>query len=354
VPERILCVKTHAIGDALMVTPALRVLRRANPLADIVMLTGHQCAQVLAGNPAVDEILTADEGKLHEGDRRELTDLLRVLRRGGFSRAYVFQRSHGLHFLLFLARIPHRAGLSYSPWAPFLTRAVAWPSGSRTYAGEMYLRVVGGRGSEPAGALSMEVGERDREAAARTLEEAGVGTSEPLIALAPGGGKNPRDYVPQKRWAPSRFAEVVEALGTETGARVVVLGAPEDLPCVMDVVEHSKIPLVNLCGQTTLRSLAAVVERCRLLITNDSAPLHVAVAMGTPSVTVFGPTDSRALLPPHHAAHRGVQSSAPCSPCYANEPFPGCDEWTCMDQIAVADVLEAARGLLRSNGAASA
>jgi heptosyltransferase-2 len=346
VPERILCVKTHAIGDALMVTPALRVLRRANPLAEIVMLTGGQCADVLARNPAVDDVIVADEDKLQRADRRELMDLLRDLRRARFTRAYIFQRSHALHFLLFLARIPSRVGLSYSPWAPFLTRAVVWPSGSPAYAGEMYLRVVGGRGSEPAGALSFPVSEQDELAAAELLEHAGVGESEVVVALAPGGGRNPRDYVPQKRWEPARFAEVADALSAETGCRVVVVGAPDDLPCSMAVQERATTELLDLCGRTTLRTLAGVLKRCSLLITNDSAPLHIAVAIGTPSVTLFGPSDPRALLPPDSMTHLAVQSLARCSPCYANEPFPGCDDWICMEQISVVDVLGAARGLL--------
>ncbi len=349
--ERILCVKTHAIGDALMVTPALRVLRRANPLAEIVVLTGGQCAEVLARNPAVDQVIVADEDKLQRADRRELTDLLRDLRRGGFTRAYVFQRSHALHFLLFLARIPNRVGLSYSPWAPFLTRTVVWPSGSHTYAAEMYLRVVGGRGSEPPGVLSFPVSDQDEQAAAELMGSMGIGAGEAVVALAPGGGRNPRDYVPQKRWGPGRFADVADALSRGIGCRVLIVGSADDLPCGLAVRERAVTEVLDLCGRTTLRTLAGVLKRCSLLITNDSAPLHVAVAVGTPSVTVFGPSDSRALLPPDSSIHLAVQSAARCSPCYANEPFPGCDDWICMDLISVADVLGAARKLLEGTRA---
>ncbi len=344
--ERILCVKTHAIGDALMVTPALRVLRRSNPQSEIVVLTGNQCAEIFEGNPAVDDVVVADENKLQRGDRRELMDLIRQLRRAGFSRAYVFQRSHALHFILFLARIPHRAGLSYSPWAPFLTRAVVWPSGSSAYAGDMYLRVVGGRGSEPPGALSFPSTTAAEQAAASLLAGAGAGPEVVLVALAPGGGRNPRDYVPQKRWPPERFAQVADALSDITNCRVVLVGSPDDLPCTLAVSEQTSATLLDLCGRTTLRTLAAVLRRCKLLITNDSAPSHIAVAVGTPAVTVFGPSDSRALVPPESRIHIGIQSDAPCSPCYANEPFPGCDDWICMDRIGVAQVLEAARMLL--------
>jgi lipopolysaccharide heptosyltransferase II len=351
VPERILCVKTHAIGDALMVTPALRVLRRANPSAEIVVLTGGQCADILAGNPSVDEVIVADENKLQRGDRRELTDLVRDLRRGGFTRAYVFQRSHALHFLLFLARIPIRVGLSYSPWAPFLTRTVVWPSGSPAYAGEMYLRVVGGRGSEPAGVLSFPISEQDRLAARELLETTGLADDEVVVALAPGGGRNPRDYVPQKRWDPGRFAHVADVLSGETGCRVLMVGSPDDLPCCQAVQVQAATELLDLCGCTTLRTLAGVLQRCSLLITNDSAPVHVAVALGTPSVTVFGPSDSRALLPPGSTIHLAVQSAARCSPCYANEPFPGCADWICMDEIAVGEVLGVARKLLEGSRA---
>jgi lipopolysaccharide heptosyltransferase II len=341
VRERILCVKTHAIGDALMVTPALRV--------EIVVLTGGQCADVLGGNPAVDDVIVADESKLQRADRRELTDLLRGLRRGRFSRAYVFQRSHALHFLLFLARVPNRVGLSYSPWAPFLTRVVVWPSGSRAYAGDMYLRVVGGRGSEAAWPLSFPLSERDELAARDLLEREGVGGDEDIVALAPGGGRNPRDYVPHKRWEPRKFAQVADTLAAETGCRVVVVGAPDDLPCSLAVRQHANTQVVDLCGRTTLRTLAGVLRRSKLLITNDSAPLHIAVAVETPSVVLFGPSDPRALLPPGSMIHCAVQSSAPCSPCYANEPFPGCDDWICMDRISVADVLGTARRLLEGS-----
>jgi len=160
-----------------------------------------------------------------------------------------------------------------------------------------------------------------------------VGTPGPFVAIHPGAA-----YGSAKRWLPERFAEVADALAEAWGARVVVLGSPEEIALAQSVCAAMRGPALNLAGRTTTRDLMAVLAQASCLVCNDSGPMHVAAALGVPVVAVFGPTDPRRTAPWSPRA-RVVRIEHDCSPCARR----ACDRGhACMLGVTAEAVIDAA------------
>jgi heptosyltransferase-2 len=339
--ERVLVVRTYSIGDVLLLTPSLRALRRRFPNAHLAMLVGRWSAPVVEDNPYLDEVITFDDAVLM--NRRPLGTwrLVRELRLRRFEWAFVFQRSSRYHLFTALAGIPRRVGFDWEGSGWPLTHRVPWRQTSDRYAGDVQLdlvRRVGG--DEDDLSLDMVVGEKERRWVSTFLRQRTIGDGERLVALFPGGGANPRDTVSVKRWGVKKFQSVGTHLATLHRATVVVVGSADERELARQVVGGIRGRVYDLSGTMDLKQLAALLERCYLLVTNDSAPLHIAAAVECPTVSIWGPT-SAAILAPRGERHVAVVSSAPCSPCYGNSPFPGCPDPHCMEAVPLEDVIRA-------------
>jgi ADP-heptose:LPS heptosyltransferase len=168
-----------------------------------------------------------------------------------------------------------------------------------------------------------------------------------LIGAAPGGGQNPLERLAVKQWPASHYVQLLKQLATVYPVTVVLLGDQHDAQVdgIAQALEALGVEVFNLKGRTNLRDLASVINHLDLLVTNDSAPMHLAAALKTPVIALFGPTAAAALFPagPHRVA---LQSPAPCSPCYPFGRFPGCPEPSCMAALPPATVYQAVTGLL--------
>jgi heptosyltransferase III len=337
------------IGDTLFATPALAALRRRFPQTHITALVYRSNAGILEGNPALDARVIIDPGKPQP--------TLVQLARGAES----------------LRRAPYDLMINFSPAASvvgFLAHASAqvhmdmpplwWLVGSRDpafrarHAVEHYIAVVRGLLTEDmpedARRPSLYLSAAQRAAARRLLRMNGIATSEPMLALHVGGD----GFRGRKRWSPDRFAAVAQELVRRFGMRVLLLGGPDDLPRSVEVANAMGGEAVVLAGATSLLVTAALIERCALFIGNDSCPLHIAAAVGTPAVGIYGPSSVQQFHPigaPGYR-YRTVHANLPCSPCFefvGNDapwlPNP-CYSYACLKAIPAADVIEAALSLL--------
>ncbi len=308
-PRKIWVRAPNWVGDVLMATPALRALRRAVPGAEIV----------LGGRPHVDELL-AGTGSYDRfvADRTEGVQATWAqaapLRRERFDWAVLLPDSPRSALAPFLARIPVRVGYARSRVRRvLLTRPLAPPltaEGKRLPVSmiDRYLDVIRSLGCEAAGTeLDLVV---HPEAAARVderLARAGWGAKE-LLVVCPGAS-----FGASKLWPPEHFATACDRLA-ERGLAAVLAPGPGEEPIARRIRELMKAPVLELVDPvSTLRELAALIARARLLLVNDTGPRHMAVALGTPVVTVMGPTD------PRHTAHllerqRVLREEVDCSP----------------------------------------
>jgi heptosyltransferase-2 len=179
--------------------------------------------------------------------------------------------------------------------------------------------------------------EEDAAAAKKILRSSGIEEGDVLIGINPGAF-----YGPAKRWFPDRYAAAADSLANDYNARVVIFGAPSDLPVVQEVAAAMSRPPVILAGQTTLGQLMGLLKECRLLITNDSGPMHLAAALDVPQLAVFGSTSEIATGPLSGNAVV-IKHPVDCNPCFLRE----CPtDFRCMKCISVEQVVEAARKLI--------
>jgi ADP-heptose:LPS heptosyltransferase len=288
-------------------------------------------------------LVTIDDRALFGAGLRSLLlgPLVARLRKHRFADAVVFSASPLMHLMARATGARFLAGFGPSR---FLDGAVNTRVLRELYAAEAYAALLGPL-RVPADGLALDFVTAEPTEAAdirRFIGSTGRGT----VAFFCGGGRNPRDSVPAKRWAPARFAELGNRLG-EDGYRILLLGARDDTDATREVERRLEAACLNACGRFSFAETGALLKHCRLTVTNDSAPLHLSYALLVPTVGLFGPSDPRLLMP--KLTHcRAVTSTFPCSPCYGNSLFAGCDRPSCMEGITVESVNAACRDLLGS------
>jgi heptosyltransferase-2 len=323
-PERILVRAPNWLGDVVLSLAAVRDLRRNFPRSRIEVLARPSVAALYGAVAEVDAI--RESGGIR-ADARAI--------RGGFDAAVLLTNSLGSALAPRLAGIPERWGYATDGRGPLLTRRArvlpAVRGRSQVYYYRAMLAGVGLRvTAEP------ETGLRAPEAWLEGAHKL-LGPGE-WIGLSPGAA-----FGPAKRWPLARFAAVGDRLAERTGARVAILGAPSERPIAEGVAAGMRHPARVLAGETSLADLVGVLSRIRVLVTNDSGPMHVASALGTPVAAVFGPTDPRETAPVGSA--RLLSERVHCAPC----GLRACPiDHRCMTRLPAERVAGAAEELLAS------
>ncbi|MGH7569526.1 MAG: lipopolysaccharide heptosyltransferase II [Gemmatimonadales bacterium] len=320
-----LVIQTAFLGDVVLTTPLLEALARRHGPVDVV--TTPAAAPLLEPHPAVRRVIPYDKKRADRGLGR-LIGLSRRLRGERYEAVYLPHRSLRTAAVAWLARIPRRVGF-HDGWPLLYTEVRRRPADGHEIDRLLALAGEPARRQTPP---SLTVTVADRAAAEHLLGEARV--ERPFVALAPGS------IWGSKRWP--YYAELAERLAARVA--VAVVGGPEDVELgevIVAAVRRSGGQAVNACGTLTLRESAALLALAAVLVTNDSAPLHLAQAMGTPTVAIFGPT-----VPTFGFGPRGPRDQAvgvdglPCRPCHHHGP-PVCplSHHLCMKSLRVEDIL---------------
>ena len=297
----VLVVQTAFLGDVVLTTPLLTALADRHGPVDVVVTPG--AAPLLEGHPAVRELIRYDK-KGRDAGLGGLRRLGAALKARGYGHAYLPHRSWRSAALALLARVPERTGFADSPAAiTYTTRVTRAPAGHEVER----LLALAGRRAGAAPPVSLALGSDDEAAADRWLMERGVPAG--YTALAPGS------IWGTKRWP------WYPALAAALDGPLVVVGGREDADLAREIAAAAPGRAWSAAGELSLRGSAAVIRRARVLVTNDSAPLHLATAVGTPVVAIFGPT-----VPEQGFGPRGSRSLAlghaglRCRPCSAHGP----------------------------------
>lgn len=355
-PRRLLAIKLADLGDVLNITPALRALRHMFPQARIEALVNPHTAPVLRDSPFVDEVVVFPKTDFEGWDAlrprawRPLLAHLTGLRRRGYDTVVNFH-----HLTTPLGRLKQRlliaatgAGVTVgldNGHGRWFTHPVPDEGFGARREVEYWLALAARLGAtHPDTSLHLPVGPADHATAAALLAQAGL-SARGFVVLHPGSG----GYAPARRWDPPKFAGLAAALYRRYGLPAVLVGtATDDVPAVLAA---GASPLHDFSSRLTIRELAAVIARAALFVGADSGVMHIAAAMGTPLVAVFGPTNPLAWAPwtPHSPA-RVVRLGISCSPCaYVGHRVGrryGCPERACLADLDVPMVLAAASELL--------
>lgn len=328
------------IGDAVMSLPALEALRRRYPGAEIVLVAKPWVSELFSGYPAVDRLIVYDSEGAHRG-ASGFWKLVRGLRSEHFDAAILFQNAFHAAWMAWLAGIRSRVGYARDGRGMLLTEAVEVPAraayGHHAY---YYLQLLFRAGLiskpeplEPMDKVRLAVEKAEKAWARKHIESLGLHGPRLLVGLSPGAS-----FGPAKRWPVEQYADLADRLIGALGADVLIFGSAAEKPLAEAIAREMEHTPTIVAGQTTLRQLMALLAQCRLIVTNDSGPMHLAAAVGVPVVAIFGSTDERATGPlgPHA---RVVKQAVACSPCGLREcPI----DFRCMMGVSVESVHRAA------------
>jgi heptosyltransferase-2 len=331
-----LVIQTSFLGDTVLTTPLLVQLANRGPV-DVV--TTPASAALLANHPAVRTVIAYDKRGADRGVRGVLR-LARRLRRPGYDLALLAQGSWRSAALAVLARIPSRVGFDTSAGRLLYTKRV--PFRDDLHHAARLLMLARPNGREPSMdelRPSLAPGEKEHADVNALLARSGVAPDERLVALAPGSVWG------TKRWP--YFPELAQLLAPH--ARVVVIGSRDDA-ALADAIATAEPTAVDAVGELSLLASAELIRRCGVMVTNDSAPLHLASAMGTPTVAIFGPTvPDFGFGPLSPRASVVGEDALPCRPCDRHGPQQcPLGHHRCMRDLAPALVAERALTLLQT------
>ena len=343
-----------------MTTPALLRLREKFPGAHIALLTPEKLRDLWINHPAVDETILFAPGET-------ILCIGKKLRAGKFDLALVLPNSPRSAIEIWFAGIPQRTGHA-RPWRNcFLTQAAAPRTGtvkmkkhsigeikrliaenpeSRIQNSEIpksahqifeYLNLAAALGADSAPlAPQLFVTPEEMESVKKKFGLEKI--AQPILGLNPGA-----EYGPAKRWPVEKFTAAAKEIQQRTNCSWILFGGKDDLQLATQIeskIQNPKSKIQNLAGKTSLRELMSLLKSCRVLLTNDTGPMHVAAALGTPVVVPFGSTSPELTGPglPGDARNQLLKSDAPCSPCFLREcPI----DFRCMNGISVASVVKA-------------
>lgn len=343
--EKILLRGVNWIGDAVMTLPAIKSVRAAFPDAEIIHLLKQSAAPIFEKNPYIDEILIYEDRFKGIIGRIKLAN---ILKRKSFSKAVLFQNAFDAALLSFLAGIPERIGYDRDGRGFMLTNPVRFAGEDRRiHHIEYYLNLLETLGINAEYSTPYIFQSLDERLAARELLSR---LNSPVLGINPGAS-----YGSAKKWLPERFAEIAARFIQDTGGSVVIFGGRGEEAVAMEIqiiasdihgelIEHKdSSQFLNLAGRTTLRHLINLISECDAFITNDSGPMHISYAVGTPTVAIFGSTSPELTGPPSEG-NAVIRSNISCTPCFKRKcPF---DKIKCMDGISCEVVYSALKEIM--------
>lgn len=317
-----------------MSLPALRALRERYPQAHIAMLAKPWVGDLYGREPFCDELIPYVPKSL-----TEKWAVGRELASRGFDMAILLQNAFEAAAIAYAARIPERIGYARDGRGFLLTKAIAIPE-KKEHERFYYLELLYRAGildrMPESEAIRLDGAAEAKAAGLERFRKLGMG--EAIVGVSPGAA-----YGSAKRWLPERFAEAANQVASELGAQVAIFGSVAERDVCEQVTSGVSVPVHNFAGETSLGEYIELAAACTVYLTNDSGPMHIASALGLPTVAVFGATDHVTTGPTGPLA-RVVRENVECSPCLKREcPI----DHRCMTRVSAERVASTALELLK-------
>lgn len=341
--SRILVVRTDRIGDVVLTTPVLKALRENYPHAHIAMMVSPRTKELIEDNPYLDEVLVYDREKKDKGLLGFWRFVL-ALKRKRFDLAIVLHTKNRLNLITYFASIKRRAGYKNNKFGFLLTDKLT----DTRHLGIKHevdycldiLRKLGLKINDKIPYVAVK--KKDLDSVGSMLNAQGIGADNKIAAIHPGSS------CISKRWLRERFVVLANRLVEDYGLKVILVAEGKEDEAIANEMAHEiRYPVLNLSGKLSLGQLSALLKRCAIFISNDSGPAHIASAVGTPVVSIFG--RNQAGLSPVRWAPVGrkdtyLHKEVGCSICLAHNCSIGFD---CLKAITVDDVLKAVDDILK-------
>jgi len=341
----ILIIKLSAIGDVVQSLPLLSVLRENFPSVRIDWLVEEEAAGIIKGHPAVNRVFISHRkswqkkilrGMGYGSVVREALRLIKEIRSWRYDLVIDLQGLFKSGVLTGLSRGKRKIGLAGAReggWLFLNERPVE--ADAQKHAIDLYLKFaeyLGCRSTSWNG--NIPVSRNDKRTIDHLLDKA-ADNERPLVII------NPMAKWKTKLWEPERFALLADRLQDDLSCEVFFTGSGNDRKTIEDISRIMKKEPVNLAGRTSLKELAYLFSKSKVLVSTDTGPMHIAAAMGCPVVALFGPT-APWRTGPYGQGHRVIRAEVDCSPCFKKK----CDHMRCMKEITVEEVFEATKDII--------
>jgi heptosyltransferase II len=333
--RKILICGPNWVGDAVLAIPALKAVRKHFPESEITLLVRPWVSGLFAAAPFVDKVWSEKK----PSSLVDWTRMTREIRGRAFDLALLLPNSFESALMIFLGGVPNRVGYATDARRWMLTASTAPARGARHQV-QYYLdlvKLLSISSGQPS--IEIQATHQERIHARKLLATEGISSDGRFLVLNPGAA-----YGSAKRWHEDRFADVADALSEQLDLQVALIGSETERVIAEQIRGRMRRSAAVLSGKTSLETLIGVLAESSLMITNDSGPMHIAAALGVPTVAVFGSTDER-VTGPCGPRTRVVKHHVECSPCLLREcPI----DHRCMNRVTVIDVCNAAKDLLKA------
>jgi len=334
---RILLVRNDKVGDLVLATPALRALRETYPESYIAMLVSEYAEDVVLGNPDLDEVIV-DKKNGFNG----FLKLLREIKGKRFDIVVILFPSFKTAVLAFLSRIPLRVSTGFK-FYQFLFNRLIYLRRSKGLKHEIeynldLVRLIGADTKDKR--PSIVINREDEEYVDKFLKEIGIRDNDLLIGLNPGSGLSAR------KWSEKHFGELAMMFKQKLNARILILWGPEEKELAERVLKFAK-GAAEPAFKTSIRQIAALMKRCSLIVTNNTGPMHIAAAVGSPMVEIFDPKWACSPLRWGHPENGNIILK-PEIDCNKKCDLEECEHFDCMDMITVDEVFKASCRVLEN------
>ncbi len=329
--RKILVRATNWIGDSVMSLPALEQLKMAFPEAHITVLLRAWVKPIYEAHPAVDQIIVYEK---EDGLKRiyQLTKIIKRLKKEGFDTAVLFQNAFEAALIGFFSGARLRVGLDSDMRRLFLTHPV---KRKKQHHIKNYLDIVSALGvktEEKAPVLYLK--ESHILEADNLLKDLGIDKRQFLVGFSPGAA-----YGSAKRWPADSFAQIAKKAIKSWNAKILLFGSKKETDICRQIQQKVGKDVIDLCGKLELGTAMGVIRRCDMFLSNDSGLMHVASALGIPTIGIFGSTDPE-LTGPKGSFSYTIKSNISCSPCFKRECPKKRNNMECLYSISPDQVWE--------------
>lgn len=324
------------LGDMVMATPVIQDIRTAFPNARITAMAPSSLAPLLTGNPHLDEIFAFTKSNAFL--RKENKDIVRKIQLGHYDLGLLLTNSFSSAWWFWRGSVKQRIGFAQEMRGIFLTNSIKTPpQKNKEHLVITYKRLLAPLGISLSNTSpSLYITEEEKKWVNGFLDELKIPKGYQIIGVNAGAA-----FGPAKCWLPERFSQAAKKMLEKEQRALLFFGDRASCDLIKKITENLGPFAFNLAGRTNLRQLLTLIERCNAFLTNDSGPMHIAAALKTPLVALFGSTNEVATGPFEHG--KVIHKRVECSPCYQRVcPI----DFRCMKKIEVDEVVKEVEELL--------
>jgi len=348
--KNILVINPFGIGDVLFSTPLVSAIKKAYPKSYIAYICNLKVKDILNTNPDINEVFVFERDEYRNLWKKSKIQAIkkffnfwREIKNRKFDIAFDLSLGKEYAFSCWRAGIKDRRGFNYKDRGRFLNHKIPFDGFNDKPVAEYYLDLFGvaERSSAPTVLITTD---EDKRYIDNFLTQSGVNSNDILIGIAPGGGMSfGKEKQGRKRWPGKKFAELSDKIIEKYDARVILIWGPGEEDLVKEITDNMKLKPI-IAPKTTIRETAALMKKCKMIVSNDGGMLQIAVSQGVPTASIYGPTDEKVYGPyPKSEKHIVMTSKIDCRPCYKKFRLPECEHKKCLEDISVEEVFGVAK-----------